>query len=154
MPFFRSTYNILTKPDEDEVWHWTHTDRDTAYLPPKTDWDYQRELTIEDVNIWEVLIESSGGIGIYAAWDPHAEFYLVTTGFDFSQEVRIVDGRPYDHRIIETYYGQGAAEKVIKRAKELKLPIKENQYWVENDQLWLYQEKERKDEKIIILPFS
>ncbi len=153
MPQFKTTYNILKKPDEDELYHTSQFDRDTVWLPPRVDWDYQREMQIEDVDIWEVILEADHGYGIYAAWTPYAEFYLITTGFDFVNEQRVENGKPYTDRVWETYYGPGAAQKVIKRARELKLPVTVNQFWVDDDQMWLHQE-EQKSDKIIILPFN
>ena len=81
MPFFKTTYNILVRPGEDELFDPNWMNSDKMILPPKKDWDYSRELQIEDIHIWEVLYEASGGIGIYAAWDPFAEFYMFTTGW-------------------------------------------------------------------------
>ena len=51
MPVFKTTKNILTTPWEDELFTENWNNLDTPYLPPKTDWDYSRELKIEDVNI-------------------------------------------------------------------------------------------------------
>ena len=78
MPFFKTTYNILTKPWEDEAWDDNWMNSDTLILPPKKDWDYKRELTIEDVSLWEVIYQQGGGLALYASWDPYAEFYLIT----------------------------------------------------------------------------
>jgi hypothetical protein len=153
MPQFKTTYNILKRPDEDELYHTSQFERDTVWLPPQVEWDYSREMQIEDVDIWEIILEASEGFGIYAAWTPYAEFYLITTGFDMVNEQRIVEGRPYTDKVWETYYGPGASQKVIKRAKELKLPVAVNQYWVDDEQMWLHQE-EQKSNKLIILPFN
>ena len=74
MPTFKTTENIVTGTGEyfDENW----MDSDTLVLPEREYWDYQRELKIEDINIWKVIAEP-WGIGVYAAWDPYAEFYLI-----------------------------------------------------------------------------
>jgi hypothetical protein len=139
MPFFKSTYNILTKQDENEVFNVNWMDSDKLVLPPNPPWDYSRELTVEDVDIWEVIYEASGGWGVYAAWCPHAEFYLITTGIDYRNDPKIIDGFQYWNRNFETFYGPGAQHKVQKRMKELNIPFSINKYWVEDDQLWLYQ---------------
>lgn len=130
MPFFKTTYNILTRPWEDELWDPNWMDSNTVINPPYKEWDYKRELTIEDVSIWQVIYEASGGIGIYAAWDPLAEFYMVTTGW--------VKGTLND-RIIETYYGTEASKKVFKRADELGIPLTRHKIWVEPEEMWLYK---------------
>ena len=133
MPFFKSTYNILKKPDEDEVFNINWMDSDTLKLPPKVKWDYNRDLQIEDVDIWEVLYEASGGIGVYAAWLPYAEFYMLLTGW-----YPMRPGEYVNQRKIETFYGQGAAKKTYDRAKQLGINLNVGEMWVDNDDLWLY----------------
>jgi hypothetical protein len=41
---------------------------------------------VDEVDIWEVISEMSGPIGVYAAWQPHAELYIVTCGWRIVQE--------------------------------------------------------------------
>ena len=147
MPFFKSTHNILLQVDQDEVFDINWMDSDKLILPPKKDWDYGRELQIEDVSIWEVLYESSGGIGVYASWDPYAEFYLITYGFNSSNPLRVINNIGYSSKLIDTYYGQGAQEQVQNKMKELGIPFRLNELWVEPEDMWLYTKKE--DLKII-----
>lgn len=135
MPIFKSTLNILSKPWEDEVFDINWMDSDKLVLPPKKDWDYARPLQIEDVNIWEVIFENGGGWGLYASWDPYAEFYLLKMGSSS----------------IETYYGPGVQNHLSKRLKELGVKIPSNTVWVDPEDMWLYQEPEPKS-NILILP--
>lgn len=130
MPTFKTTKNLLTNPWEDDLFDPNWMDSDTLKLPPKKDWDYSRELNLEDVSIWEVIYEASGGIGIYASWDPYAEFYMVTTGW--------IPGTRND-RVIELYYGIGSGKKVFERAKSLGINLFIYKHWVENEDMWLYQ---------------
>ena len=102
-------------------------DSNKVEVPPHPEWDYSRELQIEDVDIWEVIYEQGGGVGVYAAWCPYAEYYLVRTGWW---------NVPND---IETYYGPGAQKAVQKRMNELKIPYTTNQVWVEPEDMYLYQ---------------
>jgi hypothetical protein len=129
MPFFKTTYNILVRPGEDELFDPNWMNSDKMILPPKKDWDYSRELQIEDIHIWEVLYEASGGIGIYAAWDPFAEFYMFTTGWV---------PKTMNDRIIETYYGPQASKKVKQRADSLGISLQLHNIWVEPEDMWLY----------------
>ena len=131
MPVFKSTYNILKKPDEDEVFDPNWMDSDTLILPPKTNWGYAREMQIEDVNIWECLYEQSGGLGLYASWDPYAEFYMITKQWHSMLPNQL-----------EFYYGANASMTAYKRAKELGMPVHLNTHWVEPEDMWLYQPKE------------
>lgn len=134
MPLFRSTFNILTKPWEDEVFDHNWMNSDTLVLPPKKDWDYSRPLQIEDVNIWEVIFERGGGWGLYASWDPYAEFYLLKLGSNG----------------IETYYGPGAQKHLIKKLKEFNIPFNTSEIWVEPEKMWLYQDPEPKSNTLIL----
>jgi hypothetical protein len=122
-------------------------DSDKPIYPPQVDWYYDREMTIEDVDVWEVLAEGSGGIGVYAAWCPYAEFYMVCTG--------MYDRGPNDYvnpRKIETYYGPGAQKQVFQRARELGFSLETYKIWVDDQDLWLYQQPQPQLDKKIILP--
>jgi hypothetical protein len=129
MPFFKTTKNIFVDFAEHFDPNWM--DSDKLKLPPKTEWDYKREMTIDDVDFWETIFESTG-CAVYAAYSPYAEFYLIKTP-------------PKGHLLIgqwapfETYYGQGAMHRVIRRMKELEMPTHLTKYWVDPEDMWLYQ---------------
>jgi hypothetical protein len=146
---FKTTYNILKKPDEDEAFNQKWFSTDKLSLPPKINWDYKRELKIEDVDLWEVLYEESNGVGVYAAWMPYAEFYIITTGFDFNTPPTVINGFWYYDRIIETYYGSNSNKQVHARCMELRLPVFLNKLWVDDEEMWLHKEPEK--EKIILI---
>lgn len=120
MPIFRTTDNILK--DTGEYFDPNWMDSDKVILPPKQDWDYGKEMQIEDVDIWEVLVES-GGFGVFAAWQPYAEFYMVKFP---------------DHSKIETFYGKGAQKRLVKFLKILNINLPVHSIWVNNDKMWLY----------------
>lgn len=127
MPFFKSSYNIFQKPDEDEVFNENWSDSDKLILPPRYDWDYKRELQIEDVDIWEQIYYQGGGLGLYAAWCPYAEFYMITHHL-FKIKTNAV----------ETFYGPGAESRAYKRGIELGMPLVLRKKWVEPEEMWLY----------------
>lgn len=145
MPIFKSTLNILKIVDEDEVFNENWMDSDKVVLPTKKDWDYQREMTIEDVDIWEVLFEASGGLGVYAAYTPYAEFYLITTGC-----YPLRDNQTYHDKMIETFYGPNSSKQVYRRARELGIILPVFKTWVKDEDLWLFSEPE-KENKIIVI---
>ena len=136
MPQFRTTHNILRRIDQDELWDTAQMNNDTAFLPPKENWPGDREMDIDDVDIWEILGYKSGGIGVYAAWHPYAEFYMLTTGFDGTQFYE--DGAHFNNKLIETYYGPNAQKQVFKRAKQLGIDLQVYKTWIEDDQMWKY----------------
>jgi hypothetical protein len=149
MPIFKTTLNILKIVDADELHDRNWMDSDALQLPPggpdnpKLKWDYSREMTVDDVDIWEVLYEASGGIGVYAAWLPYAEFYMITTGWI---------PKTINDRIIETYYGPNSQKQVYARATELGIPLTVNTVWIEEDEVWLHAQPKHTDNKTIILP--
>lgn len=126
---FKSTQNIFK--DFAEVFESKWMDSNVLGMPPKVDWDYSRELQIEDIDIWEVIYEQGGGVGVYASWSPYAEFYMIRTGW-WNEE------KGYG---IETYYGPQAQQKVQARMKDLKIPFSLNQVWVDPEEMWLYENK-------------
>jgi hypothetical protein len=66
---FKSTYEIINSP-------WGETnDVAVSKIPPI--WNSERAISIDDVVVWEQIYHQPGSIGIYVAWSPHAEFYLV-----------------------------------------------------------------------------
>lgn len=139
MPSFRTTYNILVKPWEDELWNPNWMDSDKIQLPPSKEWDYSREMDIPDVDIWEVIFQGSNGFGVYAAWQPYAEYYMITSGWDKSGSV-----------MVETHYGPGAQEEVKKRCLELNIPLQTNKLWVEPEDMWLYKKNSDPNTAIFI----
>lgn len=124
MHIWKTTKDILTTPDNDELFDITKfMDRDSVYFPPTSEWDYSRELTIEDVDIWEVIVDANE-LSIFAAWTPYAEFYLVVYG--------------YPVKNIETYYGPGSQNKMRRLMKKYGLPWAETKVWVENEKVPFY----------------
>ena len=124
MPQFRTTAQIFKVGGDVFDPNWA--DKPTVQLPPNPSWDYSRELHLEDVDIWEVIYEQGGGVGVYASWCPYAEFYLLRTGWW---------NVPND---IEVYYGPGSQVQVQKRMKEMNLPLSLTKQWVDPEDMWLY----------------
>jgi hypothetical protein len=145
MPFFRSTRDILKSPWVDEVHNVNWMDSDKLILPPggpddpKFQWDYGREMKIEDVDIWEQLYFQGGGLGVYAAWAPYAEFYMITHW-----------GLMFLSNRIETFYGPEAEKRTYERAAELGIPLPVQQRWIEEDEVWLHQPVPNEHKKLFV----
>jgi len=123
VPIFRTTYNILKDPSQGDIFDENWMNFDTIQTPPKRNWDYAREMQIEDVDVWEVISEGGKGIGIYASWSPYAEFYMVTNGLDR----------------IETFYGVGAQKRLKRYLDSLGIRYPQNPIWVEPEEMYLYE---------------
>ena len=106
MPQFKSTMNIF-KDFGDEVFNPNWMDSDKIELPPSPDWTYDRVMELEDVDIWEVIIERGGGVALYASWCPYAEFYLLR--HNWGQD-------------LEAFYGRAVQPQLIQRLEELQIP--------------------------------
>ena len=128
MPFYKTTKNIFVDFDEHFDPNWM--DRDEIYIPPNDKWDYQREMKLEDVDLWETIWE--GEISVFAAYQPYAEFFLVTFMVDF------LEAHP-DQPPFVTFYGKHAQTKLSQYLNQwnIKLPI--NNLWVEDNEMWLYK---------------
>jgi hypothetical protein len=157
MPQFRTTYNILKTSDENEAFNPNWMDSDTVVLPPKVNWDYSRDLHVEDIDYWEVLYESSGGIGFYAAWLPYAEYFLLTTGVDVKNGPQFRDRNlktahiPHWDKTFETFYGPNAEIHAVKRARDFGVLLNSSLVWVDDSEMWLHQELPQEEKSIILL---
>ena len=134
MPTFKTTENLLT--GEGEFWNENWLDSDKPVFPPKQDWPYDREMQINDVYLWEQLAEP-WDIGVYAAYDPYAEFYVIRREKDYNYCGWKPEDAPRTFSF-ETFYGPGAQQEVYKRMKELGFPLTVNKKWVDQDKMWLY----------------
>jgi hypothetical protein len=138
MPFFKTTKNIFV--DHGEYFDPNWMDSKTLVLPPKKNWDYKKEMKIEDVDIWELLYE--GKVGVYVAWSPYAEFYLIRP-FYWAEDKQ---------HFVTTFYGPNAAKdtyEYVKKMYNVELPITE--LWVENDDIRITHKDENLNRKLYIV---
>jgi hypothetical protein len=129
MPFFKTTHNIFNTPWEDELWDDNWFDSSKVILPPNRPWNHKKELKFEDVQVWEQIYFESGGTGLYAAWDPYAEMYLITKN---------IHAKDSKNQYTEIFYGKNAGNRAYKKATELGMPIYLNKIWVEDEDMWVY----------------
>lgn len=118
MPIFKSTKNIFV--DNGEYFETKWMEGNEIFWPPTTSWTYDRELTIDDIDIWEVIYE--GSFGIYAAYSPDAEFYMIFPFYWMREKYHI-----------ETFYGRDAGLQVWSRARELGINLDLIDYFVDSD---------------------
>ena len=113
MPQFKTSQNIF-KDFGDEVWNDNNMDSDKIVLPPSPDWTYDRIMNLEDVEIWEVIIERGGGTAVYAAWCPYAEYYILRHNWGED---------------LEAFYGRFVQPQVLERLDQLKIPYSKNSHF-------------------------
>jgi len=107
---FKSTPNILENPWKQSIPNITYTSP-----PPNTAWNSDRIPTIQDILLWEQIYYEAGNIGIYAAWDPYLEFYMITYNLFMDLPVGI-----------KLFYGKDAIDETIKTAKDAGINLKIN----------------------------
>jgi hypothetical protein len=112
---FRTSQNIFK--DFGEYFDPNWMDKDTVTYPPSPKWVGPKEIQFEDVDIWEVIVESGRG-KVYASWCPHAEFFMLLIPFK----------NGWGTESIEYYWSE---KELIKRLDELQVPYKINQVWVD-----------------------
>lgn len=127
MPRFKSTVDIFVTKDEFFNTFWM--DSNKVIVPPTKPWTYDREMQIEDVDLWEVIWEASGGLGVFASYLPFGEFWLVCNGWG-------TDGSTPTY---QTFYGAGAEKKVRAIMDQRGWTYAIQKYWVDDDKLWLYK---------------
>jgi len=76
MPRFKTKYNVFE--NNEELYSEAIAKENGIYIPETWDWDGSTQVSVNDVIIWECLFEQTGPFGIYAAWAPYEEFYIVT----------------------------------------------------------------------------
>lgn len=83
MPRWKATEQILHLSKDGEYFdeNWMNYDRIWQYAPPIIEWAEDRPMRVEDVDLWEVITEMSGPVGVYAAYMPYGELYIVTNGW-------------------------------------------------------------------------
>jgi hypothetical protein len=92
-------------------------------LPLRKQWSYERNMQLEDVDVWEVIYEEAGGTGVYAAWEPYAEFYML----------RLKD------YTLEFFYGPGAQAFMLKYLKTAwNVTLSTAPVWVDESELYLF----------------
>jgi hypothetical protein len=101
---FKSTYEIINNP-------WGETEDVTvSKIPPV--WNNERDISIDDVVVWEQIYHQPGNIGIYVAWSPYTEFYLVA----YDLFTKTTAG-------FKTFSGPDAITEVQQLASELNIEL-------------------------------
>lgn len=69
--------------------NWMNFNNFWHYAPQPIPWNSKAEIRFEDVDLWEVISEESnsgGFIGVYAAYLPYEEYYVVTKKWSIWKE--------------------------------------------------------------------
>ena len=118
MPNFVTTLEILSNPWSESF---KEIDTNNLELPSRKEWLYDNTLTIEQVNLWEKIYYEPGVIVVQAAWDPYAEFYIITHNLHLQ-----------DLQFVETFYGKNAEHCLELALKKFGISLPKNQIWVDH----------------------
>lgn len=80
--------------------------------PPKSAYSKNGPPQIQDINLWEEIYYQSGHVGVYAAWDPYVEFYMIT--------YNLFLGTPAGYR---TFFGDNCVDNVIEELKKIGIEL-------------------------------
>jgi hypothetical protein len=124
MTVYRTTEEILSDPWKTQVVNTT--------APDSQEYCYNwRELSIDDIAVWEEIYSQPGNLGIYAAWSPLSEYYVIIFNLFVNREYGI-----------EKFYGPNAKKNVVKRAAALGVQLQESNSWVDVDHMWMHVEQD------------
>jgi len=111
MPIFKKTSDIQPWADD--------TAYQTQSLPLKEEWLTTRLPSFSDIDTWEQIYYQPGNVGIYAAWSPYVELFIITHDLFLDQLAGI-----------EIFSGGDASENAKNRAKQLGIIVPTNTVWV------------------------
>jgi hypothetical protein len=85
---WKTTEQIINLHKDGEVFdeNWMNYDSIFDYMPEPIPWNEARAPRIDEIDIWEVITEVSGPVGVYAAYQPYAELYIVTRNWRIVEE--------------------------------------------------------------------
>lgn len=113
MPIFKTTNDILNNPWANDA------DFCVDELPIKEEWIVDTPATFDDIQVWEQIYNQPGNIGVYAAWSPYVEIYIIVYNLFVKS--------PYG---IEVFLGANASEQIIEKMQELDVDLTTNYVWI------------------------
>lgn len=114
MIIIRSTHDILRHPWKINFSEQTQISGTKIPLS----WQSPQEITLDDVTFWEQLYFQPGNMGIYVAWSPYAEFYMVVHNL-----------YSYAARGILTFTGNSAHEQLQNYVIPLQINLTVRRVW-------------------------
>ena len=118
---FKTTEQILNEPCQPSFLNVVLPAIKFEVAPPSVPLDSSKEIELADIKLWELVYYKGLHIGIWAAWNPRAEFYIVT----YNMFLDIPQGT-------QIFSGPDAKRQIWKLAKELNVTLPINKVWVDN----------------------
>jgi len=117
---FKTTEQILNEPCQPNILNIVLPAIKIEVAPSSEPLDNSKELELADIKLWEPIYYKGLHVGIWAAWNPKVEFYIVTYNMflDMPQGIHI-------------FSGPDAKRQVWKLAKELNVTLPVNKIWTD-----------------------
>jgi hypothetical protein len=125
MPRWKTTEQILNLSKDGEIFdeNWMNYDSIYQYISEPLKWKQNYKIKFENVDIWEVIAEISGPIGIYAAWQPYAPYFVAIKNWSIDEE----------------FWGIKGEKMLCQYMINHGMNININKIWVEPEDMWLYE---------------
>jgi len=109
MTAFKNTLDIITNP-----WNksFSTSNSSAAMLPSYKKWTKDRLPQVNDIVLWEQLYYEAGNVGIYAAYNPYVDFYIITYNLFLNSDYKF-----------EEFMGPYATQNCYDRAIELGISL-------------------------------
>ena len=85
-------------------------------LPKRYEWLKSNSPKFSDIDLWEEVYKQPGNFGVYAAWSPYVEFYIIVLFL-------------FNDMIIEQYTN---LDQIVTRTNELGVDLAVSKIWVSN----------------------
>jgi len=118
MTRWKTTENILSLKKDGEIFdpNWMDCNSISQYAPPAPKWAENRRIKFEDVDVWEVIYEQTGPIGIYAAWCPYSHYFVVMDNWS----------------IVGEYWGVEGEKSLVREMSLRGIECKFNTVWIDD----------------------
>ena len=108
MTIFRSTKELVS-----EAWP-KNVSTPVQDHPRRYEWLSSNPVKFADITVWEQVYSQPGNFGIYVAWSPYVEFYIV---------VHYLFGNIEEYKDLK---------EIINRSTELGVDLSVNRIWIAN----------------------
>lgn len=109
MPTFNNTLDIITNPWNKDF---SKSNRSARMLPSYKKWVEDKNPQVADIILWEQLYYEAGNVGIYAAFNPYVDYYIIAYNLFFDSDYRF-----------EEFVGPNATQECYDRAVELGISL-------------------------------
>lgn len=109
MPILKTTQHIFNNPWDDETVNLSTSQQISSKGEKVTG---KTKINLSKIELWEQIYYKKGNIGIYAAWKPYIEYYIIVHNLFINTTFGV-----------EEFFGEDASTKTWERAKEFGIDL-------------------------------